>query len=90
PSFDVRFLNVPYKNLLQLHKPKNPLIHTLQLPRFLYPQFNNHPFNTLSKNFHIQLTQHHPPIYHTHPTAYFLLKMLKHPPQKPIHYHHHF
>ncbi|MGJ7913222.1 PolC-type DNA polymerase III, partial [Neobacillus sp. LXY-1] len=85
-SFDMGFLNVGYKNI-GLDKAKNPVIDTLELGRFLYPELKNHRLNTLAKKFDIELTQHHRAIYDTEATAYLLLKMLKDALEKGIQYH---
>lgn len=76
-SFDIGFINVAYKRLLNSEKVQNPVIDTLELGRFLYPEFKNHRLNTLCKKFDIELTQHHRAIYDTEATGYLLVKMLK-------------
>ena len=76
-SFDMGFLNVAYKRLLKTEKAKNPVIDTLELARFLYPEFKNHRLNTLCKKFDIELTQHHRAVFDAEATGYLLLKMLK-------------
>ncbi|MEH7110924.1 PolC-type DNA polymerase III [Neobacillus niacini] len=85
-SFDMGFLNVGYKNI-GLGKAKNPVIDTLELGRFLYPEMKNHRLNTLTKKFDIELTQHHRAIYDAEATGYLLLKMLKDALEKSIEYH---
>ncbi len=85
-SFDMGFLNVGYKNM-GLEKAKNPVIDTLELGRFLYPELKNHRLNTLAKKFDIELTQHHRAIYDAEATGYLLLKMLKDAAEKDIEYH---
>lgn len=85
-SFDMGFLNVGYKNI-GLEKAKNPVIDTLELGRFLYPEMKNHRLNTLAKKFDIELTQHHRAIYDAEATGYLLLKMLKDATEKGIEYH---
>lgn len=85
-SFDMGFLNVGYKKI-GLEKAKNPVIDTLELGRFLYPEMKNHRLNTLAKKFDIDLTQHHRAIYDTEATGYLLLKMLKDAAEKGITYH---
>ncbi|SDM01545.1 PolC-type DNA polymerase III [Bacillus sp. OK048] len=85
-SFDMGFLNVGYKNI-GLEKAKNPVIDTLELGRFLYPEMKNHRLNTLTKKFDIELTQHHRAIYDAEATGYLLLKMLKDATEKNIEYH---
>lgn len=75
-SFDMGFLNAGYKKMGH-EKAKNPVIDTLELGRFLYPEMKNHRLNTLAKKFDIDLTQHHRAIYDTEATGYLLIKMLK-------------
>lgn len=58
-------------------KASNPVLDTLELGRFLYPEFKNHRLNTLCKKFDIDLTQHHRAIYDAEATGYLMLKMLK-------------
>ncbi|MCM3765730.1 PolC-type DNA polymerase III [Neobacillus niacini] len=85
-SFDMGFLNVGYKKM-GLEKAKNPVIDTLELGRFLYPELKNHRLNTLAKKFDIELTQHHRAIYDAEATGYLLMKMLKDSAEKGIAYH---
>jgi DNA polymerase-3 subunit alpha (Gram-positive type) len=85
-SFDMGFLNVGYKKI-GYDKAKNPVIDTLELGRFLYPEMKNHRLNTLTKKFDIELTQHHRAIYDAEATGYLLLKMLKDSLEKGIEYH---
>ncbi|MGZ4159263.1 MAG: PolC-type DNA polymerase III [Neobacillus sp.] len=85
-SFDMGFLNVGYKNI-GFDKAKNPVIDTLELGRFLYPELKNHRLNTLAKKFDIELTQHHRAIYDAEATGYLLMKMLKDALEKGIEYH---
>nr|WP_263328656.1 PolC-type DNA polymerase III [Neobacillus sp. Marseille-Q6967] len=88
-SFDMGFLNVGYKKI-GLEKAKNPVIDTLELGRFLYPEMKNHRLNTLAKKFDIELTQHHRAIYDAEATGYLLMKMLKDALEKGIEYHNQF
>lgn len=85
-SFDMGFLNVGYKRF-GLGKAENPVIDTLELARFLYPDMKNHRLNTLAKKFDVELTQHHRAIYDAEATGYLLLKMLKDATEKGIEYH---
>jgi DNA polymerase III subunit alpha, Gram-positive type len=85
-SFDMGFLNVGYKKK-GYEKAKNPVIDTLELGRFLYPEMKNHRLNTLAKKFDIELTQHHRAIYDAEATGYLLMKMLKDAISKGIEYH---
>lgn len=86
-SFDMGFLNVGYKKY-GLGRAENPVIDTLELARFLYPDMKNHRLNTLAKKFNIELTQHHRAIYDAEATGYLLLTMLKDALEKGITSHH--
>ncbi|KZZ82817.1 PolC-type DNA polymerase III [Bacillus sp. SJS] len=86
-SFDMGFLNVAYTRLLGEDKAANPVIDTLELGRFLYPDLKSHRLNTLCKKFDIELTQHHRAIYDAEATGYLMLKMLKDAAEKGIQYH---
>ncbi|MCF6410605.1 PolC-type DNA polymerase III [Pseudalkalibacillus salsuginis] len=85
-SFDMGFLNVGFRNV-GIGNANNPVIDTLELGRFLYPEFKNHRLNTLCKKFDIELTQHHRAIYDAEATGYLLLKMIKDSIEKGITYH---
>ncbi len=85
-SFDMGFLNVGYKKA-GFEKANNPVIDTLELARFLYPDFKNHRLNTLCKKFDIALTQHHRAIYDAEATGYLLAKLLKDALEKGIENH---
>lgn len=85
-SFDMGFLNVGFKKS-GLEKTKNPVIDTLELARFLFPEMKNHRLNTLCKKMDIELTQHHRAIYDTEATGYLLVKMLKDVIAKGFEYH---
>ncbi|MBU8877869.1 PolC-type DNA polymerase III [Bacillus sp. FJAT-29790] len=85
-SFDMGFLNVGYKKN-NLGKAQNPVIDTLELGRFLYPDLKNHRLNTLAKKFDIELTQHHRAIYDAEATGYLFLKMLREANEKEIEFH---
>ncbi|CEG26830.1 PolC-type DNA polymerase III [Bacillus sp. B-jedd] len=85
-SFDMGFLNTGYKKI-GFEKAKNPVIDTLELARFLYPEMKNHRLNTLAKKFDVELTQHHRAIYDAEATGYLLMKMLKDSLEQSIEYH---
>ena len=85
-SFDMGFLNVGYKKI-GIDKAENPVIDTLELARFLYPEMKNHRLNTLAKKLDVDLTQHHRAIYDAEATGYLLLKMLKDAQEKEIQFH---
>lgn len=85
-SFDMGFLNVGYRKA-GIEKASNPVIDTLELARFLYPEMKNHRLNTLAKKFNVELTQHHRAIYDAEATGYLLMIMLKDAINKGILYH---
>ncbi|MFS0865068.1 PolC-type DNA polymerase III [Fredinandcohnia sp. 179-A 10B2 NHS] len=85
-SFDMGFLNVGYKKA-GFEQATNPVIDTLELARFLYPELKNHRLNTLCKKFDIELTQHHRAIYDAEATGYLALKLLKDAAEKGIEFH---
>lgn len=85
-SFDMGFLNVAYKKV-GFERAQNPVVDTLELARFLYPEMKNHRLNTLTKKFDIELTQHHRAIYDAEATGYLFLKMLQDVAEKNIIYH---
>ncbi|WP_100404451.1 PolC-type DNA polymerase III [Bacillus solitudinis] len=85
-SFDMGFLNVGYQKIGQTEAP-NPVIDTLELGRFLYPELKNHRLNTLCKKFDIELVSHHRAIYDAEATGYLLWKMVKDVDERDIHYH---
>ncbi|MFC0301388.1 PolC-type DNA polymerase III [Virgibacillus soli] len=70
-SFDIGFLNQGYSRI-DLPKVSQPVIDTLELGRFLYPELRNHRLNTLCKLLDIELTQHHRAIYDAEATGYLL------------------
>lgn len=88
-SFDMGFINAGF-NKIGVGKAKNPVIDTLELGRYLYPELKNHRLNTLCKKFDITLTQHHRAIYDAEATGYLLIKMLKDAEEKGITNHLHF
>ena len=85
-SFDMGFLNMGYKKL-GFGKATNPVIDTLELARFLYPDMKNHRLNNLAKKFDVELVQHHRAIYDAETTGHLLMKMLKDAFEKGIKNH---
>ncbi|MGG0669055.1 PolC-type DNA polymerase III [Sporosarcina koreensis] len=75
-SFDMGFFYEASKKA-GLHDKSYPVIDTLEMARFLYPEMRNHRLNTLAKKFDIELTQHHRAIYDTEATAYLFIKLMK-------------
>ncbi|MBM7644383.1 DNA polymerase-3 subunit alpha (Gram-positive type) [Scopulibacillus daqui] len=85
-SFDMGFMNANYERI-GYEKLTNPVIDTLELGRFLYPDMKNHRLNTLCKAFNIDLTQHHRAIYDAEATGYLLWKMISDAQEKGITHH---
>ncbi|KPC99966.1 DNA polymerase III PolC-type [Geobacillus sp. BCO2] len=85
-SFDIGFLNA---GLARMGRGKiaNPVIDTLELARFLYPDLKNHRLNTLCKKFDIELTQHHRAIYDAEATGRLLMRLLKEAEERGILFH---
>lgn len=67
-SFDMGFINTTYKRL-DMPEAKNPVIDTLELSRFLHPEFKSHRLNTLAKKYSVNLEQHHRAIYDAETTG---------------------
>lgn len=85
-SFDMGFLNVGYTNI-GYDKAKNPVVDTLELGRYLYPELKNHRLDTLCKKFKIDLTQHHRAIYDAEATGHLLWKMTTDAHEKGMVFH---
>ncbi|WP_066193761.1 PolC-type DNA polymerase III [Gracilibacillus timonensis] len=75
-DFDMGFLNTGLKRI-GLDEATNPVVDTLELARFLFPELKNHRLNTLCKKLDIELTQHHRAIYDAEATGYLLWKFIK-------------
>src|SRR5690625_2973938 len=74
-TFDIGFLNEGYKKI-DYPKVANPVIDTLELSRFLFPNLGNHRLNTLCKRLDVELTQHHRAIYDAEATGYLFWKLV--------------
>mgnify|MGYP001248374550 CR=1 FL=1 len=85
-SFDIGFLNAYYRKL-GYGNVENPVIDTLELARFLYPELKNHRLNTLAKKFNVELENHHRADEDSEATGYLFMKMLQDLQEKGIHFH---
>ncbi len=85
-SFDMGFINAAFRKV-GLSDATNPVIDTLELARFLYPEMKNHRLNTLCKKFEIELVSHHRAIYDAEATGYLLAKFIKDCLAKSIEFH---
>ena len=68
-SFDMGFLNMSYKRN-QISEAVNPVIDTLELARYLYPEFKRFGLGVLTKKFGVNLEQHHRAIYDAEATGH--------------------
>ena len=75
-SFDLGFMDAGYQRHGQA-PIENPVIDTLPLARFLYPNLRGYRLNTLSKKFKIPLVHHHQADYDSEATGHLLHLFLK-------------
>lgn len=75
-AFDMGFMNTGYERH-QMGKIAEPVIDTLPLARFLYPDMRGYRLNTLSKKFKVALEHHHRANYDSEATGHLLYKFLK-------------
>lgn len=68
-SFDMGFLNMSYKRH-NIPEASNPVIDTLELARFLYPEFKRFGLGVLTKKFGVSLEQHHRAVYDAEATGH--------------------
>lgn len=74
--FDMGFLQEAVKRLGK-SPVTNPVVDTLELARYLYPDLKNHRLNTLCEHLNVSLKQHHRAIYDAEATGYVLWKMIQ-------------
>lgn len=75
-SFDMGFLNMSYKKH-HIPEAKNPVIDTLELARYLYPEFKRFGLGVLTKKFGVSLEQHHRAIYDAEATGHLAWIFIK-------------
>ena len=75
-SFDMGFLYEGYRRSGIDHFT-HPVIDTLELARFLHPEFKTHRLGTLTKKFNIELTQAHRAIFDCEATGYLLASFIE-------------
>ena len=75
-SFDMGFMNTGYRRH-EMPEIEEPVIDTLPLARFLYPDMRGYRLNTLSKKFKVALEHHHRANYDAEATGHLLYKFLK-------------
>ncbi|AMB98826.1 DNA polymerase III subunit alpha [Aerococcus urinaehominis] len=86
-SFDMGFINAAYRRH-GMDEADNPVIDTLELSRFLHPEFKTHGLGPLSKRYNIKLEQHHRAIYDAETTAVLAWKFIQEA-QADHDYHYH-
>ncbi|MHA8263073.1 PolC-type DNA polymerase III [Lactobacillaceae bacterium Melli_B3] len=75
-TFDVGFMNVGYERY-GMSKIQNPIIDTLPLARFLYPNLKSYRLNTLAKKFDVNLEHHHRAVFDAESTGHLNFLFLK-------------
>ncbi|WP_413627397.1 PolC-type DNA polymerase III [Fructilactobacillus vespulae] len=86
-TFDIGFMNTGYLRH-GMEKIQNPIIDTLTLARFLYPNYKSYRLNTLAKKFDVVLEHHHRAIYDAETTGHLNYLFLKDAEDKyDIQYH---
>ncbi|USS85429.1 PolC-type DNA polymerase III [Fructilactobacillus myrtifloralis] len=75
-TFDIGFMNTGYARH-QMPEIANPIIDTLTLARFLYPNYKSYRLNTLAKKFNVELEHHHRAIYDAETTGHLNYLFLK-------------
>ncbi|PWG00730.1 PolC-type DNA polymerase III [Levilactobacillus bambusae] len=68
-TFDMGFMNTGYKRH-NMEEITNPIIDTLTLARFLYPNLKSYRLNTLAKKFKVALEHHHRAVYDAESTGH--------------------
>ncbi|MDH6363045.1 DNA polymerase-3 subunit alpha (Gram-positive type) [Enterococcus sp. PF1-24] len=75
-AFDMGFLNTSYQKYGILDA-ENPVIDTLELARYLYPDFKRFGLGVLSKKFGVSLEQHHRAIFDAEATGHLAWIFIK-------------
>src|SRR5699024_9851893 len=75
-SFDIGFLNTSYDKK-GMPISTNPVIDTLELARYLYPDFKRFGLGVLTKKFNVGLEHHHRAIYDSEATAHLAWIFIK-------------
>lgn len=68
-TFDIGFINTTYVRH-GMEETKNPVIDTLELARYLYPEFKRFGLGVLTKKFGVSLEQHHRAVYDAEATGH--------------------
>ena len=75
-NFDMSFINKNIQNL-KFDKLTNPIMDTVPLARFLYPELKRVKLNTVAKHLGVSLENHHRAVDDAKATADILLISLK-------------
>ena len=75
-TFDIGFMNTGYARH-HMGPITNPIIDTLTLARWLYPNLRGYRLNTLAKKFNVNLEHHHRAIYDAETTGHLNHLFLK-------------
>ncbi|MBP1043297.1 PolC-type DNA polymerase III [Vagococcus sp. BWB3-3] len=86
-SFDMGFLNTSYEKY-DIPEAPNSVIDTLELSRFLHPDWKSHRLNTIAKKYGVGLEQHHRAVYDSETTGHLCWIFLKKAKEEHnIHFH---
>ncbi|WP_034530532.1 exonuclease domain-containing protein, partial [Apilactobacillus kunkeei] len=61
----------------KMEEIQNPIIDTLPLARFLYPNYKSYRLNTLAKKFDVALEHHHRAVYDAETTGHLNYLFIK-------------
>lgn len=75
-TFDLGFMNTGYERH-DMPTITNPVIDTMTLARWLYPEFKSYRLNTLAKKFGVLLEHHHRAIFDSETTGNLNMIFLK-------------
>ncbi|WP_025729700.1 PolC-type DNA polymerase III [Atopobacter phocae] len=87
-QFDMGFINTAYKRH-GYAESSDPVIDTLELSRYLHPEFRSHRLNTLAKRYDVVLEQHHRAIFDSITTARLAWLFIKEAESEKGITHHH-
>ncbi|MBE9389242.1 PolC-type DNA polymerase III [Vagococcus salmoninarum] len=86
-SFDMGFLNTSYGKY-EIPEAPNSVIDTLEMSRFLHPEWKSHRLNTIAKKYGVNLEQHHRAVYDSETTGHLCWIFVKKAQEEhDIHYH---
>ncbi len=86
-AFDIGFLNTSYVRH-GIAETTNPVIDTLELARYLYPDFKRFGLGVLTKKFGVGLEQHHRAVYDAEATGHLAWIFVKEAMEKHEMFYH--